>query len=85
MYRFVPSIHELGLGEKVNRKKLQGLFEKYLRPHQNESKTLDIQKEWGRQFREGTQNISKKDMNDETTFIMDIIIYYLYYDIVHDR
>ena len=24
-------------------------------------------------------------MNDEVSFIMDVIIYYLYYDIVHDR
>ena len=27
----------------------------------------------------------KKDLQDETAFIMDVIIYYLYYDIVTDR
>jgi hypothetical protein len=47
-YKFLPSIAEQALGEKQNRKKLQILFEKYLKPLQNEAKTLDIQKEWGR-------------------------------------
>ena len=31
-YRFIPSISEQGLGEKPQRKKLQGLFDKYLKP-----------------------------------------------------
>jgi hypothetical protein len=42
-------------------------------------------KEWGRQFKEGIANIPKKDMTDEHMFIMDVIIYYLYYDIVSDK
>jgi hypothetical protein len=42
-------------------------------------------KEWGRQFKEGIANIPKKDMQDENMFIMDVIIYYLYYDIVSDK
>jgi hypothetical protein len=29
--------------------------------------------------------MAKKDMADETQFIMDVIIYYLYHDIVTDR
>ena len=29
--------------------------------------------------------MSKKDIADETTFIMDTIIYYLYHEIVTDR
>jgi ribose 5-phosphate isomerase len=29
--------------------------------------------------------MSKKDIADETAFIMDVIIYYLYYEIVTDR
>jgi hypothetical protein len=41
-YRFIPSISEQGLGEKPQRKKLQALFDKYLKPQQNESKTLDV-------------------------------------------
>jgi len=32
MYRFIPSIGEQGLGEKSNRKKLQAMFEKYMKP-----------------------------------------------------
>jgi hypothetical protein len=47
-FRFIPSINEQGLGEKTNRKKLQTLFDRYLKPSQNESKTLDLQKEWGK-------------------------------------
>jgi hypothetical protein len=31
-FRFLPSIAELGLGEKQNKKKLQTLFDKYLKP-----------------------------------------------------
>jgi hypothetical protein len=31
-YRYLPSILEQGLGEKNNRKKLQTLFDKYLKP-----------------------------------------------------
>jgi hypothetical protein len=31
-FRYLPSIHEQGLGEKQNRKKLQMLFDKYLKP-----------------------------------------------------
>jgi len=83
--RFLPCISEFGLGEKQNRKKLQTLFDRYLRPQQNDSKTLDIQKEWGKQFKEGIANVPKKDLHDECCFIMDVIIYYLYYDIVTDR
>lgn len=41
-FKYFPSIQEQGLGEPNNRKKLQALFEKYLKPAQNESKTLDI-------------------------------------------
>lgn len=29
--------------------------------------------------------MAKKDINDESMFIVDIIIYYLYHDIVNDR
>jgi ribose 5-phosphate isomerase len=29
--------------------------------------------------------VPKKDLADETAFIMDVIIYYLYYDIITDR
>ena len=47
-YKFIPSIHEQSLGEKPQRKKLQGLFDKYLKPIQNEQKTMDITKEWGK-------------------------------------
>lgn len=32
MYRFIPSIGEQGLAEKSHRKKLQALFDKYLKP-----------------------------------------------------
>ena len=46
---------------------------------------MDIQKEWGRQFKESLASIAKKDMEDVTNFIMDVIIYYLYYDIVFDK
>ena len=31
-YRFIPSISEQGLGEKPQRRKLQALFDKYLKP-----------------------------------------------------
>ena len=31
-WKFLPSIEEQGLGEKSNRKKLQVLFNKYLKP-----------------------------------------------------
>ena len=41
-YKFFPSIIERGLGEKTNRKKLYELFNKYLRPLQNDRKTIDI-------------------------------------------
>ena len=61
------------------------MFDRYLKPLQNESKSLDIQKEWGKQFKEGINNVAKKDLNDEVAFIMDVIIFYLYYDIVMDR
>lgn len=33
--RFLPSINEQGLAEKHNRKKLQSLFDRYLKPQQN--------------------------------------------------
>lgn len=52
---------------------------------QNESKSLDIQKEWGRQFKEAIASIPKKDLHDEMCFIMDVIVYYLYHDIIADR
>ena len=61
------------------------MFDKYLKPKQNEAKSLDIQKEWGRQFKAGINEMSKKDIADETSFIMDVIIYYLYHEIVTDR
>ena len=47
-FKFMPSINEQSLGEKQNRKKLQSLFDKYLKPQQNDMKSLDIQKEWGK-------------------------------------
>lgn len=84
-FKFLPSIGEQGLSEKNNRKKLQTLFDRYLKPQQNDSKSLDIQKEWGRQFKEAIANIPKKDLQDEMIFIMDVIIYYLYHEIVSDR
>ena len=31
-FKYLPSIGEQGLGEKQNRKKLQALFDKYLKP-----------------------------------------------------
>jgi len=56
-----------------------------LKPEQNATKSLDIQKVWGKTFKEGIQQISKADMVDEIKFIMDVIIYYLYYEIVNDK
>jgi hypothetical protein len=56
-----------------------------LKPQQNESKTLDIQKEWGKAFKEGIANVPKRDLQDEVNFIMDVVIYYLYYEIVNDK
>ena len=47
-FKFLPSIEEQGLSEKSNRKKLQTLFNRYLKPDQNASKSLDIQKAWGK-------------------------------------
>jgi hypothetical protein len=41
-FKFIPSIGEQGLGEKQNRKKLQQLFDRYLKPQQNEAKSLDV-------------------------------------------
>ncbi len=32
-HKYLQSIAELGLGEKQNRKKLQTLFDRYLKPH----------------------------------------------------
>lgn len=81
-FKYLPSIAEEGLGEKNNRKKLQVMFDKYLKPKQPKT---EIQKEWGRHFKEGISQISKKDLDVETKFIADIVIYYLYYDIVLDR
>ena len=53
-FKYIPSIAEFGLSEdKKNKKKLQTLFDKYLKPKQNENKSVDIQKEWGKQFKEG--------------------------------
>ena len=84
-YRFIPAISEQGLGEKPQKKKLQMLFDYYLKPQQNESKTLDIQKQWGQKFKEGMASCSKKDLQDQQNFVIDVMIYYLYYDIVFDR
>lgn len=56
-----------------------------MKPEQNATKSLDIQKVWGKTFKEGIQQISKADMVDEIKFIMDVIIYYLYYEIVNDK
>ena len=85
-FKYMPSIAEFGLSEdKKNKKKLQTLFDKYLKPKQNDAKSLDIQREWGKQFKEGLSQMSKKDIADETIFIMDMIIYYLYHEIVTDR
>lgn len=56
-----------------------------MKPEQNATKSLDIQKVWGKTFKEGIQQISKADMIDEIKFIMDVIIYYLYYEIVNDK
>ena len=84
-WKYFPSIHEQGLGDKSQKKKLEGLFSSYLKPHQNESKSLDIQKEWGRQFKEALAGVPKKQIPEEVNFIMDVIIFYLYYDIVTDK
>ena len=84
-YRFFPSISEQGLGDKSSKKKLQSYFDRFLKPQQNEAKSLDIQKEWGKQFKDAVASIPKKDLQDETMFIMDTIIYYLYHDIITDR
>ena len=55
-FKYIPCIAEQGLAEdKKNKKKLQTLFDKYMKPKQNEGKSLDIQKEWGKQFKEGLQ------------------------------
>ena len=56
-----------------------------MKPQQNESKTLDIQKQWGLNFKEGMASCSKKDLQDEVNFVIDVMIYYLYYDIVFDK
>ena len=56
-----------------------------MKPEQNATKSLDIQKVWGKTFKEGIQQISKADLMDEIKFIMDVIIYYLYYEIVNDK
>ena len=36
-FKFLPAINEQSLGEKTNRKKLQIMFDRYLKPTQNES------------------------------------------------
>ena len=46
---------------------------------------MDVQKEWGKQFKEGLSGMLKKDVSDETQFIMDLTIYYLYHDIIQDK
>ena len=84
-FKYFHSIHEYSLGDKNNKKRLQYLFDSYLKPQQNDSKSLDIQKEWGKNFKEATAAIPKKLQQEETMFICDVIIYYLYYDIVHDK
>ena len=40
---------------------------------------------WGAQFKEGLTQMAKKDIKDECNFIVDVIIYYLYHEIVNDR
>ena len=84
-WKYIPSIEEQGLGEKSNRKRLQVLFNRYLKPEQNANRSLDIQKAWGKQFKESLAQVPKADMMDEGKFIMDILIYYLYYEIVSDK
>ena len=42
MWKYLPSIHEQGLADKGNTKKRQSLFDSYLKPNQNDSKSLDI-------------------------------------------
>ena len=56
-----------------------------MKPKQNENKSLEIQKEWGKNFKEGINSIPKKDIESESTFIMDVIIYLLYHEIVTDK
>ena len=93
VWKFLPSIDEQGLSNKSNRKKLQGLFNKYLKPEAGGAlKNVDVKMAWGSQFKESSQTIPKKDKSseknqstDETNFVMDVIIYYLYYDIVFDK
>ena len=36
-------------------------------------------------FKDGIAAIPKKDLHDEMIFIMDVIIYYLYHEIVTDK
>ena len=84
-WKYLHSIHEFQLSEKTNKKRLQYLFDCYLKPSQNESKSLDISKEWAKTFKEAISAIPKKLIHEETMFIMDVIIYYLYYDIVYDK
>ena len=84
-YKFFPSIAEQGLSDKANKKKLDGLCSKYLRPKQNDQKSLDIQKVWGSNFKDGLASMAKKDIESETAFIMDAIIYALYHEVVTDK
>lgn len=46
--RFLPSITEQALDQKQNKKKLQTLFDKYLKPSSADGKNIDVQKEWGK-------------------------------------
>jgi len=60
---------------------LRNLFTSYLRPKD----APDIPKSWGQNFKDAIGQIPKKNLHDESMFIMDIIIYYLYYDIITNR
>ena len=41
--------------------------------------------QWGKNFKESITQVPKKYQQDELMFIMDVIIYYLYYDIISSR
>jgi len=48
VWKFLPSIDEQGLSNKANRKKLQTLFNKYLKPEAGGAlKNVDVKMAWG--------------------------------------
>ena len=48
VWKFLPSIDEQGLSNKANRKKLQTLFNKYLKPEAGGTlKNVDVKMAWG--------------------------------------